>query len=126
MKVALVLCGGGLPAVLYEIGALAALDDLAGPPSFALRTDILVGVSAGASVAALLANGEPPHLLYSRLASPSTNPYLELCRALGRQASRGLLRSLPGLARSMGRAVRYCLRSRIRPTLSNLAAVARE
>ena len=58
-KVALVLAGGGLAGVVYEIGALRAIDDL-----LVDRTvndlDIYVGTSAGALVAAAMANGLSP------------------------------------------------------------------
>lgn len=58
-KVALVLAGGGLTGAVYEIGALRAIDDL-----LVDRTvndfDIYVGTSAGALVAAALANGPSP------------------------------------------------------------------
>lgn len=58
-KTALVLAGGGLTGAVYEIGALRAIDDL-----LVDRTvndfDIYVGTSAGALVAAGLANGLSP------------------------------------------------------------------
>ncbi|MFQ5578459.1 MAG: patatin-like phospholipase family protein, partial [Anaerolineae bacterium] len=61
-KTALVLAGGGLTGAVYEIGALRAIDDL-----LVGRTvndfDIYVGTSAGALVAACLANNLSPHEL---------------------------------------------------------------
>jgi len=58
-KIALVLAGGGITGAVYEIGALRAIDDL-----LVDRTvndlDIYVGTSAGALVAAALANGLSP------------------------------------------------------------------
>lgn len=55
-RTALVLAGGGVSGAVYEIGALRAIDDL-----LVNRTvndfDIYVGTSAGALVAAFLANG---------------------------------------------------------------------
>jgi NTE family protein len=58
-RVALVLAGGGLTGAVYEIGALRAIDDL-----LVDRTvndfDVYVGTSAGALVAAGLANGLSP------------------------------------------------------------------
>ncbi len=58
-RLALVLGGGGFTGGVYEIGALRALDLLA-----VNRTvtdfDVYVGTSAGAMVAALLANGVSP------------------------------------------------------------------
>ncbi len=61
-KTALVLAGGGLTGVVYEMGALRAIDDL-----LIDRTvndfDIYVGTSAGAIVASGLANGYTPEML---------------------------------------------------------------
>ncbi len=61
-KVALVLAGGGLTGAVYEVGALRAIDDL-----LVDRTvndlDIYVGTSAGALVAAGLANGLSPEAM---------------------------------------------------------------
>lgn len=63
-KTALVLAGGGLTGAVYEIGALRAIDDL-----LLDRTvndfDIYVGTSAGALVAAMLANGLSPETMLS-------------------------------------------------------------
>ncbi|MGW8250125.1 MAG: patatin-like phospholipase family protein [Anaerolineales bacterium] len=61
-KTALVLAGGGISGAVYEIGALRAIDDL-----LIDRTvndfDIYVGTSAGALVAAFLANGVSPETM---------------------------------------------------------------
>src|SRR5258708_35249902 len=66
-KTALVLASGGLTGVAYEVGALRALDHI-----LTNRTvndfDIYVGTSAGAVVAASLANGMPPIMLAGVLA----------------------------------------------------------
>lgn len=56
---ALVLCGGGVTGLAYEIGALRALDDLL-VGATVNDFDIYVGTSAGSLVAALLANGVTP------------------------------------------------------------------
>ena len=56
---ALVLCGGGVTGVTYEIGALRALDDLLVDVSVN-DFDIYVGTSAGSIVGALLGNGISP------------------------------------------------------------------
>jgi NTE family protein len=66
-KTALVLAGGGLTGVAYEVGALRALDHI-----LTNRTvnefDIYVGTSAGAVVSAALASGMPPIVLAGLLA----------------------------------------------------------
>src|SRR3982075_1380438 len=58
-KRALVLAGGGITGLTYEIGALRALDDLLVGASVN-DFDIYVGTSAGSFVSALLANGITP------------------------------------------------------------------
>jgi NTE family protein len=58
-KRALVLCGGGITGLTYEIGALRALDDLL-VGSSVNDFDVYVGTSAGSMVGALLANGISP------------------------------------------------------------------
>lgn len=71
-KVALCLPGGGLSGALYQVGALAALEDgivgLDGQ-SFAMY----VGHSSGASVAASLAGGIPVDRIYRALLDPVDN-----------------------------------------------------
>jgi predicted acylesterase/phospholipase RssA len=59
-KVALVLAGGGIMGVVYEIGALRAINDMLVDLSVN-DFDIYVGTSAGALITALIANGFTPH-----------------------------------------------------------------
>jgi predicted acylesterase/phospholipase RssA len=56
----LVLCGGGITGAMYEFGALHALDHLLSGSRRVTDFDFYVGTSAGAIVAALMANGVPP------------------------------------------------------------------
>lgn len=58
-KTALVLAGGGITGAVYEIGALRAMDDLLLDLD-TTQFDIYVGTSAGAMIAAFLANGISP------------------------------------------------------------------
>ena len=59
-KLSLVLAGGGITGAMYEFGALQALDHFF-DDSFRVKDfDIYVGTSAGAVVAALMANGISP------------------------------------------------------------------
>jgi predicted acylesterase/phospholipase RssA len=55
-KTALVLAGGGITGFLYEVGVLTALDEVAGRAASS-EFDAYIGTSAGAVLAALLANG---------------------------------------------------------------------
>ena len=63
-KTALVLAGGGFPGYMYEIGCLSALDDFFEDGFSSSHFDIYVGTSAGATVAALLANGVRPWRIF--------------------------------------------------------------
>ncbi|MGC8461740.1 MAG: patatin-like phospholipase family protein [Candidatus Dormibacteria bacterium] len=58
-KRALVLCGGGITGLTYEVGALRALDDVLVDMSVN-DFDIFVGTSAGSIISALLANAISP------------------------------------------------------------------
>ncbi len=58
-KRALVLCGGGITGLTYEVGALRALDDLL-VGATVNDFDVYVGTSAGAIIAAMLAAGISP------------------------------------------------------------------
>lgn len=72
-KRALVLAGGGVIGGMYEVGVLAALDeDL--PRFRANDFDLYVGSSAGSVVAALMANGVPPLVVYRILEEGRDDP----------------------------------------------------
>jgi NTE family protein len=73
MKRALVLGGGGLVGMGYHAGALVALEEAALDPR---SSDLIVGTSAGAIVAAYLSSGWSPGDLYAyaRAASPASAP----------------------------------------------------
>jgi NTE family protein len=59
-NLSLVLCGGGITGAMYEFGALQALNHFFSDGFSVNDFRIFVGTSAGAVVAALLANGVPP------------------------------------------------------------------
>ena len=64
-RYALALAGGGVIGGMYEVGALAALDEV---PGFRANDfDLYVGSSAGSVVGALMANGVRPGDLYAIL-----------------------------------------------------------
>lgn len=69
-KTALVLAAGGVAGAVYEIGALCAIDSLLEQHSVN-DFDIYVGTSAGALVAACLANGISSQVLLTLLDSPA-------------------------------------------------------
>lgn len=70
---ALVLAGGGVTGGMYEVGALAALDERL-PRFRANDFDLYVGSSAGAVVATLMANGIRPADLYQILDEEREDP----------------------------------------------------
>ena len=65
--------GGGVTGAIYEIGCLRALEELL--DRSVLDLDLYVGVSGGAFVAALLANGISPRELFDEIAAHSRNPF---------------------------------------------------
>lgn len=65
MARALVLTAGGVTGALYEVGVLRALEERYGSPLDLF--DLFIGVSAGASVGAFVAQGVSPTRLYEAL-----------------------------------------------------------
>lgn len=97
--VGLALAGGGFLGAAYELGVLAALaEGIDGLDLTALGS--YVGVSAGAFIAAGLANGKTPHQMV-RLFIEDTDAALDPAAMLrpARQLWRQSLASLPGIAR---------------------------
>lgn len=78
-KIALSLSGGGITGAMYEIGCLAALDDFLGFDFCNTGFHIYIGISAGASVAALLAKGVSVRKIYWGLLTGS-DPALQVKR----------------------------------------------
>ena len=106
MARALVLTAGGVTGALYEVGVLRALEEHHGSPID--RFDLFVGVSAGATVAAFLAQGVSPTRLHEALLSGGDPLFpleqrhvavLDLGRAfrLAGAAARLALRALGGI-----------------------------
>jgi predicted acylesterase/phospholipase RssA len=107
MRTALCLCGGGITGGMYEIGALAALDDFLGAPGpdgtrrFSVNDfDIYVGTSAGAFLATVLASGIPARRLFRAVLDDDPHFFptkrTEIYRFDVRQGL-GILRDLLGL-----------------------------
>lgn len=66
-KTALVLAGGGVTGVVYEMGVLQALSQFLGDDFSIFDFDMIVGLSAGSIVGSFLANGVPPAEMISAL-----------------------------------------------------------
>lgn len=62
----LALCGGGITGALFEVGVLAALEEILGFP-VATAFDAYIGASAGASVSVAVAQGVPARRLFAAL-----------------------------------------------------------
>src|ERR1700681_1149260 len=73
-KTALVLGGGGFTGGVYEIGALRALDLLAVNRTVN-QFDVYVGTSAGALIAAAVANGVTPEEMMRVLVQQVPTPF---------------------------------------------------
>lgn len=70
----LVCAGGGVSGAMYQIGVLAALEERLENSSIA-DAEVVVGVSAGAYVGSLLANGISPGLLYRSVTRTGPSQY---------------------------------------------------
>ncbi len=117
-RTALCLCGGGITGGMYEIGALAALDDFFAPAArvesareFTVNDfDIYVGTSAGSFLAATLAAGIPSRRLFRAILDddPAMFPArrTDIYRFDARQGF-GIVRDLAGiLISAIGRRAR--------------------
>jgi NTE family protein len=72
-KRALVLAGGGVAGIAWEIGILRGIADVSPATADALReSDVLVGTSAGSTVAAQLVSGLSLDVLFERQIEAST------------------------------------------------------
>ena len=65
-KIAICLAGGGIEGLLYEVGVLRALQEFL-PQKQVIDFDFFCGISAGAIVGALLANGVGPDVILGAL-----------------------------------------------------------
>lgn len=74
-KTALILSGGGITGGIYELGALAALNDIIVGGKRTTDFDMYIGISAGSILAAMLANGITPKLMYRSILGPEENPF---------------------------------------------------
>lgn len=74
-KKALVLSGGGFPGWMYQIGCVTALDEFFDDGFSVNDFDIFVGTSAGACVAALLANQVKPREIFDAIRQDLSSPF---------------------------------------------------
>lgn len=98
-KLGLALAGGVLEGGFYEVGVLCALEDAIAGLDFT-RADVYVGVSSGAVITSLLANGVTPRTLSRAILSRAgggldLDPNVLFTPAIGEYARRAA--RLPGL-----------------------------
>ena len=108
-KTALVLAGGGITGFLFEVGVLTALDELAGR-ALSNDFDVYVGTSAGAVLAALLANGAHAAEIFAAMTqNEAGSPFYFESRDILGVGSGGPLRMMGQFARAtfgtLGRAL---------------------
>ncbi len=107
-KTALVLAGGGILGAVYEIGALRAMNDMLVNHTVN-DFDVYVGTSAGALVAAMLANGMTPKEMMQAISD--NHPEVRGIQAedIFQSNLNELVRRLPRLPRTMLRSARTFL-----------------
>ena len=76
-RIGLALAGGVLEGGFYEVGVLCALEEAISGLDFT-RADVYVGVSSGAVISSLLANGIGPHALSRAILSRSDEHEINL------------------------------------------------
>ncbi len=115
-KIALSLTGGGMTGAFYEIGCLAALDDFLGFDFSSTGFHVYIGVSAGSTVAALLAKGLSARKIYWGLLHGS-EPALQFKRGDFYMANRwAILKSVLGCMASVPDFFIKCVRNNQRPS----------
>jgi NTE family protein len=119
---ALVLSGGGITGFLYEIGALSALEEILAPLPLHVAFSPLVGTSAGAVVAALLANGASPAAIYRDLFDDRDSPFNFRPDQVYGAAAANLAQLVAQFARPLIGACMRPFRQRTWPTLTGLVA----
>lgn len=116
----LVLGGGGVTGVAWEIGLLAGLAAAGVPVD---RPDLVVGTSAGSVVGAQIGSGTPIEELYERQLAPATN---EIAARLGLGVVLGFAASAFGRDEQAARARlgRRALRASTVPEATRRAVIA--
>ncbi|HWP67022.1 MAG TPA: patatin-like phospholipase family protein [Candidatus Limnocylindria bacterium] len=120
-RTALVLAGGGITGFLFEIGALAALEETLPAGSFSDRFDLFVGTSAGSVAAALLANDVRPSEIFQAVGENLDSPFNFRAEDVFGTAG-STLRLLAQFARPLGGAITRALRRGPRGSLATMLA----
>ncbi|WP_447986940.1 patatin-like phospholipase family protein [Nitrospira sp. Nam74] len=124
-RLALALSGGGFTGYLFEIGALAALDDIFEDGFNVNHFDFYVGVSAGSAAAALIANGvTPEEILRANLVRE--RPYYFERRDIFVPAMGEGFKSIPRAVRQFSQVARLYLSNRRDMGLVDLLETAQQ
>lgn len=129
-RVALVLAGGGIPGWMYEVGCLTALDEFFDDGFNCNRFDLYVGTSAGASIAAMLANGITPREVYDAVVTDVDSPYNFGRRDIYTLGTRETWPMLKKVVATSGQVVGQVMRGLFtrapRPSLLDLLAIVQD
>lgn len=122
-KTALVLSGGGITGFLYEVGVLLGFEEAAAGRFGANEFDVYVGTSAGAVLAALLANGARISDIFTALRHDDReSPFNFQPADVFGVASRGPLGLVLDFLRPIPGTVRRAIQSRRWPVFAQIMA----
>ncbi len=124
-RLALVLAGGGIPGWMYEIGCLTALDDFF--DTFSINQfDLYVGTSAGAAVAAFMANGVKPRAIYDDICNDRKSGFNFVRRDIYSFGYQETWQIIKKLVRSLAPITRHFLSGRNRFSILDLLLLLEE
>jgi len=125
-KTALILSGGGIMGAAYEIGVLAALDQLFARSFSVTRFDMYVGVSAGSVIASLIANRIPPDQLFKAIRDDERTVFNWTRRDIYRLEFSAVLKSTWTIVSNLFRIARRLRQRRQRLSLSEFIYLLQE
>lgn len=125
-KAALVLGGGGITGGMYELGALAAMDDFIVSGRKSGDFDLYVGISAGSILAAFLANGIGVREMCSAVLADEENGLLLRREDIYDLSFGKFARSFGRFLRNLGPVARHLKAAGRRVTLLDLLAALQQ
>ncbi len=125
-KIAVCLAGGGITGSMFEIGCLAALDDFFDESFSVSDFDIYVGISAGAIVASLVANGYTARELYDDIRFNRNSPVNFKRKNIYSLPLADFFKALVPFFKRVPRLLRYGWVNRRHATLMDLLSIMQE